>query len=134
MDINQLKNIIRIGRVSTVDAAACTCKVAFTDKDDLVSQDLPVLQLGSKDNKVYWLPDIDSQVVCIFLPNPSGRGLGSGVILGCIYSTVDQPAENNAGVKSIRFADGSYIRFADGALEIHVTSAIKLTAPRIDLN
>lgn len=134
MDINQLKNIICIGRVSTVNAETCTCTVAFTDKDNKVSRDLPVMQPGSKNNKVYWMPDIDSQVVCIFLPNPTGRGLGDGVVLGCIYSSADPPAEDSAGVKSIRFDDGSYIHFSDGTLEIHANKAIKLTAPRIDLN
>ena len=72
MDIKQLA---RIGVVSSVDAAAGTARVAFTDLDNTVSQDLRILTRGSKHDKDYWIPDIDEQVVCLMLPNTSGRGV-----------------------------------------------------------
>lgn len=134
MDINQLKNIIRVGRVSSVDGKTCTARVTFPDKDDLVSADLPILQMGSKNLEGYWMPAVDTQVLCLFLPNPAGKGINKGFILGAFYSTADPPPEKNTETWCQKFPDGSYIRVENGTIEIHGASAIKITAPRIDLN
>ena len=134
MDIDKLKDLIRVGRVSSVNSQNCTARVTFPDKDDMVSAELPIISIGSKQTKAYWLPAIDTQVLCIFTPNPSGKGLNDGFIIGCFYSTTDTPAENNEKVVSIHLDDGSYIRFDNGNVEIHASKSLKLTAPRIDLN
>lgn len=134
MDINQIRNIIRVGKVSSVNPANCTARVTFDDKDDLVSYELPIITLGSRETQAYWLPEIDTQVLCVFLPNPSGKGLSDGFVVGAFYSVEDPPAENATGTKSVIFADGSFIRFSEGTIEINAATAIKLTAPRIDLN
>ena len=42
MDTNFIKNIIRIGRVSSIDVNTNTARVAFSDKDDLVSGNLMI--------------------------------------------------------------------------------------------
>ena len=134
MDTNWLKNIIRVGRVSQVDGSACTARVVFGDADNNVSYDLLVLQPCAKDNAAYSLPDIDTQVVCIFLPNASGKGLNAGYVVGACYSSADAPKESAAGVKSMRFADGSYIRYANGNIEIHATGNVVITGASIQLN
>lgn len=134
MDINQLKNMVRIGRVSSVDGAACQARVTFPDKEDMVSADLPVLQMGSQGMAGYWLPKVDTQVLCLFLPNPAGKGLNKGFILGAFYSSADPPPETDASAWCQRFPDGSYIRCVNGVVEIHGAAAVKITAPRIDLN
>lgn len=134
MDINQIKNFIREGRVSSVNPNNCTARVTFLDKDKMVSAELPILTMGSRETKVYWLPAIDAQVVCIFAPNASGKGLKEGYIIGCRYSDEDSPAESATDTLSIRMKDGSYIRIQNGTIEINASSAIKLTAPRIDIN
>lgn len=136
MDISmsQLKNLIRVGRVSTVNAEDATCTVTYTDKDDLVSAELPVLQLGTKSNKTYWLPDVDTLVYCVFAPNPSGKGISAGAVIGCAYNDEDAPEDNDINVKSIRFADGSYIKYDNGDLTIHMTGTVTITADTINLN
>lgn len=134
MDTNWVKNLIRVGRVSQVDGAACTARVVFNDADESVSYDLPILQPCAKDNAVYSLPDIDTQVVCIFLPNASGKGLNAGYIVGACYSTEDVPQENNTDAKSLRFADGSFIRYEAGNIEIHATGNVVITGTSIRLN
>lgn len=134
MNTNQVKNIIRIGKVSTVDPKTGTATVTFPDKDDLVSRSLPVLQLATKNNKTYWMPDIDSQVICAFQLNPSGYGLGAGAILGCLYSTTDPPEDTSENCKSIRFADGSSIVFEDGNMTINLTGELTINAVKINLN
>lgn len=134
MDTNQIRNLFRVGRVSSVNGTACTARVTFPDKEELVSAELPVLQIGSLGTRGYWVPEINTQVLCAFLPNPSGKGINQGFILGAFYSTQDRPAEQNPAIKSITFPDGSRIRYEGGVIEISAASAIKITAPRVDIN
>ena len=119
MDTNQLKNMLRVGRVSSVNGTNCTARVTFPDKEGLVSAELPVLQVGSLGTRGYWVPEVNTQVLCAFLPNPSGRGINQGFILA---------------VRSITFPDGSRIRYEGGVIEISAASAIRITAPRVDIN
>ena len=127
MDIKQL---VRVGVISSVDAAAGTARVAFTDLDNTVSHDLRILTRGSKRDKDYWIPDIDEQVVCLMLPNASGRGVCAGVILGTFYSRTDSPAESSADVRGITFGDGSVARHdrGSGSMTIHAAGDLELIA------
>lgn len=133
---------MRIGRVSSVDPSNMTARVLFTDKDEDVSYDLPVLAMCARSNKEYHLPDIDTQVLCLFLPNTSSKGLTTGFVLGTFYSDVDTPAENGVGIKSIRFEDGSYVRYESGNIQVHAAGNIEITAvgnikingARVDIN
>ncbi|MBR1494884.1 MAG: phage baseplate assembly protein V [Acidaminococcaceae bacterium] len=140
MDIKQIRDIFRIGRVSSVNAANCTARVTFPDKDDtagkgLVSQELPIIVVGSHGTLGYWVPEVDTQVLCCFLPNPAGTGMNEGFILGAFYSVEDPPEDQDENVRSIRFPDGSFFHFdGKGTIRIHASSHLILTAPRIDLN
>lgn len=125
-----IKNIARVGVISSVDPANGTARVAFSANDDNVTYELPILTRGSIANKDYWIPDINEQVLCLFLPNPSGRGVCQGFILGTFYSTTDAPEESSAEVTAVKFADGSLVRHdrATGDLEIHASGNISITA------
>ena len=130
-----IRDVFRIGRVSSVNGTNCTARVTFPDKDDLVSAELPIIVIGSKGTQGYWVPEEDTQVLCCFLPNPSGSGLNEGFILGAFYSQQDPPEDKDKNVRSIRFPDGSYFHFdGKGTIHIHASSHLILTAPRIDLN
>ena len=128
-----IRDIFRIGKVSSVNGAACTVRVTFPD--DMVSAELPIVVVGSHGTKGYWVPEVDTQVLCCFLPNPSGRGMNDGFVLGGFYSTEDPPEESDPKVRCIKLPDGCYIRF-DGAgnVHIHATGNLTLTGARIDLN
>ena len=130
-----IRDIFRVGKVSSVNGANCTARVTFPDKDDLVSADLPIIVIGSYQTKGYWVPEVGMQVLCCFMPNPSGRGMNDGFILGGFYSTENPPEQTDPKVRCLKVPDGSYIKF-DGAgnVEIHATGNLKLTAARIDLN
>lgn len=138
-----MKGVIRMGLVSSVNASKCTARVAFDDEDNLVTAELPVIVPCSKDNKAYWLPDIDTQVLCIFLPNKSGKGFNDGFVIGAFYSDVDVPVEDGEKIKSIHFEDGSYVRYdgagnmqinAKGNIDIIAGGNITFNSARIDLN
>ena len=134
MDINQIKNLIRIGTVSAVNGALCSARVAFEDKDNMVSAELPIITIGSRQTKAYWLPEVGTQVLCIFQPNASGSGISKGFIIGAFYSTQDAPVESDASVRSITFADGSFIRYKDGDIEINAKGKLVLKGSKIFIN
>lgn len=125
-----IKRLIRVGTVSSVNAAAGTVRVAFAAQDDMVTYELPVITRGSKNNKDYWLPDVDEQVLCLFLPNTSGRGVCDGFVLGTFYSSVDAPVENSGDVHALKYGDGTIIKHdrSTGKLTINATGDIDIIA------
>lgn len=130
MDTNFIKNIIRIGRVSSIDVNANTARVAFSDKDDLVSGNLMIVNRGSMVDKDYWIPDIDEQVLCLMMPNKSGQGLNEGFIIGSFFSKEDKPQERSVDVRAIKFGDGTVIKHdrSTGNLTINATGDISIVA------
>ena len=125
---------IFIGQVSSYGSTPGTVIVRRPDKDDRTTAELAVMSRCTKETKDYWMPAIDEQVLCVLLPNTSGKGPGEGFVIGAFYSEEDPPKESDPNVRSIRYKDGSYIVNRDGAMEIHASKSLKLTAPRIDLN
>lgn len=125
-----IKKLIRVGTVSSVNAAAGTVRVAFAAQDDMVTYELPVITRGSKNNKDYWLPDVDEQVLCLFLPNTSGRGVCDGFVLGTFYSSIDAPVENSGDVHAVKYGDGTIIKHdrSTGKLTINATGDIDIIA------
>lgn len=130
MDTNFIKNIIRIGRVSSIDVNTNTARVAFSDKDDLVSGNLMIVNRGSMVDKDYWIPDIDEQVLCLMQPNASGKGLNDGFILGSFFSAEDPQQESSADVRAIKFSDGTVVKHdrKTGNLTINATGDISIIA------
>lgn len=74
------RNIIRVGRVSKVNQLNGTVQVLFKDRDNLISGDLPLLESST-------IPNINDQVLCIFL----GNGMEDGFCLGRFYSKENPP-------------------------------------------
>ncbi|MDX5091601.1 phage baseplate assembly protein V [Lactobacillus crispatus] len=102
-----LKNLVRVGIVSSVDYQKGTAKVAFEDRDDMVSPDLQILGKNSYSNKDYWLPEPEEQVLCLFLPN----GNAQGFILGSLYNDEDKLPIKNKNKRHVRFGDGTFIDY-----------------------
>lgn len=121
-----LKNIMRVGTVSSVDPGKCTARVTFADKAEVVSFDLPVLVRGSLQNKDYWLPDPGEQVVCLFLPS----GNAQGFIIGSLYSEKDVPPVGDQNKRHIKFSDGSFIEYdrSEHKLVIDIKGSVEIVA------
>lgn len=107
----EVPQFIRVGKVSSINRNNCTARVFFEDRDDVVSHDLRVIVKNTMNKKDYWLPDVDEQVVCIFLPN----GEETGFIIGSVYSDVDRPpAEiSNTGEERVGYwiDENNYIKW-----------------------
>ena len=132
--LRELSKYIFIGIVSQYGETPGTVIVTRPDQDNRTTAELFVLSRCTKETKDYWMPDINEAVMCILLPNASGKGPGEGFVIGAHYSEVDAPAETDTSVRSIRYKDGSYIINDNGAIEIHASKSLTLTAPRIDIN
>lgn len=129
-DISQLLNqLIRVGEVSSINPEKCTARVKFEDNDDLVSDELLIVTRGSLYNKDYWMPDINEQVICLFLP----IGVAQGFILASYYSDVDKPAENDPDVTSRVFKDGSKLSFnrRTSELLVDIVKEININSPKV---
>lgn len=132
--LRELSKYIFIGIVSQYGKTPGTVIVTRPDQDNRTTAELFVLSRCTKETKDYWMPDINEAVMCILLPNASGKGPGEGFVIGAHYSEVDAPAETDTSVRSIRYKDGSYIINDNGAIEIHASKSLTLTAPKIDIN
>ncbi|TEB13358.1 phage baseplate assembly protein V [Pelotomaculum propionicicum] len=129
-----LKNLIRVGIISSTSPENCTARVAFEDRAAMVSFDLPVLVRGSLQNKDYWMPEPGEQVVCLFLPS----GVAQGFILGSVYSSKDNPPVTDGNKRHIKFADGTTIEYdrtthtlaidAKGPIKLITTGPVEIDA------
>lgn len=70
-DIQELKDMVRIGVVSSVNTAKMTAKVKIEELG-IITADLKIVQQSS------WIPHVGQWVLCIFKPD----GEGDGFILG----------------------------------------------------
>lgn len=128
-----LNNLIRIGKVSSVNYQKGTARVYFPDDDGIVSYDLPVLHRNALKNKDYNMPDIDERVLCLFLSS----GVETGFILGSIYTDIVPTPESTGDKRTVVFEDGSRFSYDrkthqfDGQIE---GTTIKANRQDIEIN
>jgi len=125
-----LKNLIRVGKVTAIDTTKHQARVLFDDKHSTVSYWLDIIVRNTFKNKDYELPDIDEQVICLFLPS----GNAQGFILGATYSTKDVPPIDDKDKRHVKFEDETEIEYdrKDHILTIklvHPDGKINIIAP-----
>lgn len=142
-DVRELKetqnNVVKVGQVSSINPAEGTCKVVFPASDGMVSHDLAIIYPCTQDIKFYWMPDVGSQVLCVFDP----EGLENGYVLGCFYSSEDKPPVTDPNKTHIKYKDGTTIDYdmkqkkltvvSVGSVDVTATEQIKLTCPDIQI-
>lgn len=113
------------GIVVAIDEQLCRVRVEFPDRDNLVSDWLPVGQKKTLGDEEYWLPDLDTQVVCLM-----DEHCEAGVVLCAIYSDLDPPPVANKDLFYRRFKDGTIIQYdrATHKLSVDVKGDIEATA------
>ena len=74
--------MFRVGLVKQQDLQGARVRVAFPDRDQMLSYWLPILFPKTQNDKSYWVPDIGEQVVCLMDEHDE-----AGAVLGAIYST-----------------------------------------------
>jgi phage baseplate assembly protein V len=116
--------MLRFGNISAIDVAKGYARVTFLD-DNVVSDWLQVVTLGSLQNKFFHTFDINEQVVCLMDDN-----LEDGVILGAIFSDNIAPDGANKDVVRVKFPDNSSIEYNRNTHEynIDIKGKINITA------
>ena len=99
--------MVRIGKVSSVNIEKARVQVVFEDIDNMVSVDLPLLFPQGLKNKFYAVPDIDENVLCLFME----QGLSDGFCLGSFYTDLVLPPVSNQDKVHFAFEDGTYIEY-----------------------
>ena len=143
-----VEDLIRIGQVSSVNAADCTCRVAFDDLEGLVSGDMRIVQPRTVAEQVFSLPEPGESVLCVFLPS----GLQEGFVIGSYYAGGNRPPGGRADASFRRFRDGTVIEYdigakrltihaagdvtvhAEGRIDVNSGTAVTITAPSIEMN
>lgn len=141
-DLNsRLSNIIRIGTVTSVKPEKQTARVVFSDRDETESYDLFVMVKNSKENKDDHMPDIDEEVLCVFLP----IGIETGFIVGAYYSNENTPPASTNDKRITKYKDGTTVSYdrashaldinipENGSVNITVNGPATIKAPTIDL-
>ncbi len=115
---NHVKNLIRIGNVSAVHEADGTVEVTFPDKNDIVTDPLPMLAFE------YYMPSVGDKVLCIFL----GNGFEAGICLGKFFCN---PHPAYAQNKDIYYKDF----FGDASIQYNkATKTLSIDADNIIVN
>ncbi|WP_145561211.1 phage baseplate assembly protein V [Yersinia mollaretii] len=127
MDVERiLSQLVRVGMVTAVDARAVTARVIFDDQDEVVSHNLSVVVKNTAPNADYWMPDINEQVLCLFLP----VGIEQGWVLGSFYDETTSPPASSGDSRTVRFGDGTTVSYDRKSKRLIVDAAgdVNLTA------
>ncbi|UIJ38553.1 phage baseplate assembly protein V [Desulfobaculum bizertense] len=143
-----LRQLVKVGRVVSVNDAAGTCRAVLPDADGMETYDLRVLQVKTHADRSYALPDVGEQVLCLFLPS----GQEQGFVLGSFYSGVDPAPVQDRNKWHVTMKDGAVLEYdraahrlraqVPGDAELEVSGSISgtagkditLTAPQITVN
>jgi phage baseplate assembly protein V len=120
-----LKNMFRVGFVSSqnTDDIQAAVRVVYPDRQNLVSEPLPILQKSTKGTKDYWSPEVGEQVLTLHLPN----GIHKGFLLGAFQSTRDRPPVTDPNKRHTTFADGSVFEFDKGSSVLFINTKGPIT-------
>ena len=103
---------VRIGNVSSIDYENGLCEVTYPDRDDTVTEMVPMLS-----NREYRMPEVDDLVVVLH----PGDSPEDAVILGTVWNEKIKPAEGKEKVfrKEYSNEDGkAYRKFDADAKEL----------------
>jgi phage baseplate assembly protein gpV len=113
-----LRNIIRVGKVSSINYPAGRVRVLFEDKDNIVTDELPML------NFEYEMPAVGESVICLFF----GNGTSKGVCLGRYFYQQDLPVEFGKDIYFKRFMKDATVKYD------RASKTWTLTSPNIVFN
>lgn len=107
-----MDDIVRIGKIVSVDYANGTAGVVYTDRNNEPSPQFPFFSM------TYDMPKINDTVVVLLLPNSTTKGF----ILGVPWSRARVPRKGGKGIFFKEFPDGSYIRYNAGTKQMEVSA------------
>ncbi len=112
-----LKNLIRVGTVSSVNYDEGKIRVTFDDQGKIVTDELPMLSFE------YYMPAVGDKVYCLFL----GNSLSKGLCLGKYFNKKETPVESGEDIYYKHFFQQGYLKY-DRASKTLTINAEKLRA------
>ena len=109
-----MEDLIRIGRISSINYKDGTAKVVYNDKDDMVTGELPFLA------NEYMMPKADDLVLVLHLK----KGRSKGVIIGKIYSDQLRPQINGKDKYFKALTEKTNLKAENGKLTIEADDII----------
>ncbi len=111
------ERLIRIGRVSSVNAARGMISVTYPDLDGSTTGEFPVFSFTDE----YKMPSVGSEVLVLHLSN----GQSAGIVLGRYWNASNQPPVSSGFRKEMGDAFGeSYLQYSGGTLTIHADKIV----------
>ncbi|WP_313152376.1 phage baseplate assembly protein V [Lacrimispora sp.] len=103
-----MKDVIRVGRISSINPEKGLVRVYYPDKDSTTSE-LPLFHFHQE----FKLPKVNDQVIVLHLSNDTS----SGVVLGGFWNDIDQPPKQAEYKKDLE--SDSYEMLQKGNFIIH---------------
>ena len=97
--------MLKFGIVTAINPLTAKARVEFAD-DNTLSYWLPILQKKTLKDKFYSIVDVGEQVACLMDENSE-----DGVILGSIYTSLDEVPGISKDQHIAKFEDGSFIEY-----------------------
>ena len=97
--------MLKFGVVTAINPLTAKARVEFAD-DNILSYWLPILQKKTLKDKFYSIVDVGEQVACLMDENSE-----DGVILGSIYTSLDEVPGITKDQHIAKFEDGSFIEY-----------------------
>ena len=97
--------MLKFGIVTAINPLTAKARVEFAD-DNTLSYWLPILQKKTLKDKFYSIVDVGEQVACLMDENSE-----DGVILGSIYTSLDEVPGITKDQHIAKFEDGSFIEY-----------------------
>ena len=97
--------MLKFGIVTAINPLTAKARVEFAD-DNILSYWLPILQKKTLKDKFYSIVDVGEQVACLMDENSE-----DGVILGSIYTSLDEVPGITKDQHIAKFEDGSFIEY-----------------------
>ena len=119
--------MLKFGIVTNINPLTAKARVEFAD-DGMNSYWLPILQNKTFKDKYYSVVDVGEQVACLMDENCE-----DGVILGAIYTNLDEVPATSKDQHLIKFEDGSFIEFnKENQMLTIVTKTLNIVADIIN--
>lgn len=118
---------IMIGTVSAINSDMGRARVMFSDRDNMISKELPIIFTRAYGVEIYAMPEVGEEVLCVFLAN----GLEEGFVVGAYYNDEKKPPVKDKSIKIIKFEDGNYVKYQNGTFEFKGNIVVdgNITAP-----
>lgn len=129
--VGDVAQVLRLGRIASVDRAAGTCTVAIGDPDgesgDVITDSIPWAAAHAGRTTV-WSPPVEGEQCILFAP---GGDIAQAIALPGLFCEAF-PAPGDPDREFIRFGDGAIISYDAGAhaLEVELPAGtVTIVAP-----